>query len=66
MGGEPELVAVHTEQRGVEGLAQARGAFRHRVEHWLDVRGRAADHAEDVGGGRLLGEGVGQLAVARL
>src|SRR5712692_9289139 len=65
MRGEPELVAVHAEDRGVERLAQTGGALAHAVEHGPNVCGRAADHAEDVGRGRLLSERVAQLAVAR-
>ena len=66
MGGEPELVAVHAEDRGVERLTQASGALCDHVEHRLDVSWRTTDHAEDLGSRRLLSEAVGQLMVASL
>ena len=66
MGDEKEPIAVAAEDGGIPRLAQARGALGHRVEHRLDVGRRAADHPEDVGGGRLLLERDPQLGVARL
>src|SRR5437764_494848 len=66
MGGEPELVAVHAEDRGVERLTQASGALCDHVEHRLDVSWRTTDHAEDLGSRRLLSEAIGQLMVASL
>ena len=46
--------------RGV-GLAQARRRFDQRVEHRLQIEGRAADDLEHVGGGGLLLQRFAQL-----
>ncbi len=53
-------VAEHT---GVGRLAQGRRALGDGIEDRLDVRRRARDHPEDRPGGRLLLEGLGQLAI---
>lgn len=45
---------------------QADGIADDRVKHRLRVGGRLADHAKNLGGRRLLFEGLGQLSVARL
>jgi len=50
----------------VGGSADTRGGLRDGLEHWLDVRRRARDHAEDLGRGRLLGEAVSQFTMALL
>ena len=52
---------------GAEGsLAQARGTLDDRVEDRLEVGRRGGDHAQDLGGRRLLLQRLGQLAVALL
>src|SRR5712692_8976443 len=66
MGDEEEPVAVLAPYGGVERLTQAGGAFGHGVEQRLDVRRRAADDAEDLARRRLLLQGLGKVAVARL
>ena len=43
------------------GLAQARRRFDQRIEHGLQIEGRAADHLEHVGGGGLLLRAIAQL-----
>ncbi len=46
--------------------AEARGALGHDVHHGLEVGRRAGDDPQDLGGGRLLLQGLGQLAVPGL
>ena len=53
-GDEEEPIAVTAEDAGVLGAAQARRALRQRVEHGLNIGRGARDHAQDLGGGRLL------------
>ena len=49
------------------GLRQSRaGALRDRVEHRLEVGRRARDDAQDLAGGGLLLQRLGEVAVARL
>jgi hypothetical protein len=66
MGDEPHALAVPPPDLGVGRAAVAGRALHHRVEHRLEIGGRAADHAQDLRGGGLLGEAVGQLPVAAL
>ena len=49
-----------------DAVAEPSGALCNAVQHGLDIGGRAADDAEDLGRGRLLLERFGQFAVARL
>ena len=66
LSGQPQHVAVDAEDHRVRCVAQPRGGPGNRVEHRLDVGGRARDDTEDVGGRRLLLERFGELTVARL
>jgi hypothetical protein len=43
------------------GVAQPHRGFNQRVEHRLQIEGRAADHLEHVGGRRLLLQRLAQL-----
>ena len=43
------------------GLAKPRRRFDQRIEHGLQIEGRAADYLEHVGGGGLLLERFAQL-----
>ena len=45
----------------ISGLAQPRGRLHQRVEHRLQIEGRAADDLEHVGGGGLLLQQLAQL-----
>src|SRR5260370_26164033 len=63
MSGNPEPIALETEDGDVARLAQACRALRHRVEHGSDVRRRVRDDFEYLAGRRLLGERLGQVAV---
>ncbi len=51
---------------GHVGLAQPSRRFHQRVEHGLQIEGRAADDLQHVGGGGLLLQRLGQLLRARL
>ena len=66
MGDEAQPVVLPTEDRGVERLAQTGGGLRHGIEDGLDVRGRAGDHAEDLGRGRLLLQRFREVPIAGL
>ena len=65
-GRAAERLAVEPEDEDVRRPAEARGCTDHRVEDRLDVRRGSRDRSQDLGGGRLLLEGLGELAVARL
>jgi hypothetical protein len=54
MGDETQALAVDPEDGGVDGLTEPRGALHHGVQHWLNVRRRLANHAEDLARRRLL------------
>ena len=45
--------------------AEPDGRFDQRIEHRLEIEGRAADDLEDVGGGGLLLERLVELTIAR-
>ena len=64
--GQVEHFALEARHDRVLSVAQPAGAAHDRVEHGLDVGGRAADHAQDLPRRRLLLERLRQLAVARL
>jgi hypothetical protein len=66
VGGKAQITAVHLEDRGVIGIAQARCGLHQRIKYFLHVERRSADDLEHIGGGRLLFEGFRQLALARL
>ena len=65
-GHEVEPLAVVPKDLADGALAQAGPALSDRVEHGLGVGGRAGDDPQDLAGGGLLLEGLGQLAVAGL
>src|SRR5262249_38943344 len=52
--------------RGVVGPAKAASRFNERLQHRLEIEGRAADNLEHVGSSSLLPEGLAQLLRARL
>ena len=47
--------------RGEVGVTKAASRFNERLQHRLEIEGRAADDLEYVGGGRLLLQGFAQL-----
>ena len=63
MGDEVNELAIETEDRAEFAGAQAERVARNHLEHRLGVRGRARDDAEDLAGGGLLLEGLGEVAV---
>ncbi len=63
MGGQRDLRAVEAEHDAEHPVAEPRGARRDDVEHRLHVGRRARHHAQDLGGRRLLLEGLGELVV---
>src|SRR5215831_12246077 len=63
---EHDLIALDPGQYARVPPKQTRRAGQDRVEHWLDIRLRAADDAQDVAGGRLLVERGGEIAIPRL
>jgi hypothetical protein len=55
VAGDPaEKFALALEQPGMISVAQANSRFYERVEHGLQIEGRAADDLEHIGGGSLL------------
>jgi hypothetical protein len=62
MGPECQCFALAQENDRIVGIAQPRRRLDQRVEHQLQVEGRAADDLEHVGGGGLLLQRFTQLA----
>jgi hypothetical protein len=60
---EAQVISVEAEDARVVRSAEARGASDHRVEHGLEVRGRAADRPQDLRSGRLLLQRLAQGAL---
>jgi hypothetical protein len=54
VGSETHRVAIGAEDGGVVGVAQASRARRYRLEHGLNIRGRARDDPQNLPGSRLL------------
>ena len=55
------MFALAPEQPGMIGIAQPRRRLDQRVEHGLQIEGRATDDLEHVGGGGLLLQRFAQL-----
>ncbi len=62
----PEGIAIHAKDGRVVRVAQPRRTLRHGVQHRLQVGRRAADHTQDLAGGRLLLQRLGQVAITCL
>ena len=62
---EVHRLAVVAEETAEQAVAQPVRALDDGVEHRLDVGGRTGDDAQDLGGGGLLRERLGEVAVAR-
>jgi len=56
-----EKFTLTLEQKGMISLAQPRRRLDERIEHGLQIEGRAADDLEHVGGGGLLLQRLAQL-----
>ncbi len=65
-GRAPEHATLQPEDRHIGGPAEAGRRPYHRVQHRPQIGGGGRDRPEDLGGGGLLLEGLGQLPVARL
>jgi hypothetical protein len=61
IGGKTIDLAIAQEKKGAICLAQPGPRFDQRVEHNLEIKGRAADDLEHVGGGGLLLQRFAQL-----
>ena len=46
-------VSINTVNYRISRLAQPRSVLGHRIQHWLNVSGRASDDAQDLAGRRL-------------
>ena len=66
VGDQVQQLAVEPADHTVGRIAEPHRASGDRVEDRLDVGGRAGDDPQDLAGGRLLLEGLGQVAVLRL
>src|SRR5262249_31451648 len=63
---EEEHSILLPSHRGVVGAAKAASRFNERLQHRLEIKGRATDDLEHVGGGGLLLERFAQLLRASL
>src|SRR5262249_39468450 len=61
VGRQPIDLPFAAENQGHFGVAEMRGRFDQRIEHRLQIEGRAADNLEHVGGGGLLLQRFAQL-----
>src|SRR5262245_22053643 len=59
-------IAMHALYYSVACIAQPRGIFDNYVEHRLKLRGRACDYTQNLAGGRLLLQRLGEISVAFL
>src|SRR5262252_8707483 len=62
-GFHPQEPTVEPENNRPSRLAKPDGALCDRIEHWLDVRGRARNHAQDLCGRRLLLQRLAHLSM---
>ena len=61
-----EECAIHPEHQAITRVTDTSGVLGHRVQNRLEIGRRAADRAEDLGGGGLLLQRLGKLARALL
>src|SRR5262249_61849966 len=66
MGPQNHNAALVQPQHHVVNAANPRSAFYDGIEHWLHVRGRAADDAEHLGCCRLMLQRLSQFCIAFL
>jgi len=62
--GEHQASEHEASDQAVCSVTKPRGALDHRVEHRLNIGGRARDHTQNLTGGSLLIQGFGEFAVA--
>jgi hypothetical protein len=60
---ERKRLTFQAKNRGIGRAAESSGTLRHDVHHRLEVGRRAGDDPQDLRGGGLLLERLGQLAV---
>ena len=60
------VVAIDAENHSIGRVAQPRGIFRDHIQHRLDIRRRAGDHAQNLARRGLLLQRFGELAVASI
>ena len=63
---DPNRLAFEPSRRTVAHAAQSRAAVSAMVRDGLHVGRRAGDHAQDLAGGRLLLQGLGEVGVLGL
>ena len=63
MGHWPDRVSIHSLDDYVVRVAETGGAFGDGVKHRLEISGGSADDPEDLSGGGLLLEGLGEVDV---
>src|SRR5262245_49500532 len=66
MGRHVETGTIEATNDCVAGVAQAGCAGSNGIEHWLNIRRRAGDDTQDLTGGCLLLQRVGEVAIADL
>src|SRR5215831_10808942 len=66
MSARNHAVALAQSQNNIVNTANLSGALDDRLEHWLHVRGRAADDAEHFGCCRLMLQSLAQFRIALL
>src|SRR3989304_6020631 len=66
VGDKVNELAIETEDRAESADAQAERVSSNHLEHRLGVRGRARDDSENLAGGGLLLQGLGEVAVPGL
>src|SRR5262245_56619704 len=54
-------ISIESSDQAVCSVTKPRGALDHRVEHRLNIGGRARDHAQDLACGSLLLQGFGEF-----
>src|SRR5262249_21578873 len=61
-----KIICLAKEHVAELGATEPRGVRQHGLEHGFELAGRAGDHLQDLGAGRLLLERLGELARTRL
>ena len=64
MGSESNPLSVDAPNLYIDSVAKPRRAFRHSIQHRLNIRRRAGDHAQNLARRRLLFQCFGELPVA--
>ncbi len=43
-----QSIAIHEADQGIVRTTDPRGILRNGIQHWLQIRWRASDHAQDL------------------